>query len=336
MEPTAGTERVFASADNEGLINVHVEDGRIVRVSSLDYPNNMASPMALNWHHRTYAADRILYPMVRVDWKPGGGGNRATRGVPHYRRVSWNEALDLVAGELKRVKTQYGNEGIFGGMIGGWSTTGLLNTKTGQLGRFLEPVRRVHQPHRQQELRCWQWAAPYSWGVIFPDDSLADTLANTNLLIFWASDPMDVQKVVGPLQGRTNDWIAALKQRGGKLITIDPLYTETAEVSEEWMPIRPGSDSALMAAIAYVMITENLYNKAFVDTYTVGFEPFRQYVMGETDKQPKTPEWAAGLTDIPADRIRAFAREFAQTPRVKITTGSAFSGRITASSRCGC
>ncbi len=320
LEPTAGAERVFASADNEGLINVHVVDGRIIRVSSLDYPNNLASPMALNWHHRTYAADRILYPMVRVDWKPGGG-NRETRGVPRYRRVSWNEALNLVAGELKRVKTQYGNEGIFGGMIGGWSTTGLLNTKTGQLARFLSLYGGYTSRIGNKSYAAWQWAAPYSWGVIFPDDSWADTVANTNLLIAWGSDPMNVQKVVGPLQGRTNDWIAAFKQRGGKLITIDPLYSDTAEVSQEWIPIRPGTDSALAAAIAYVMITENLYNKAFVDTYTVGFEPFRQYVMGETDHQPKTPEWAAGLTDISADSIRALAREFAQTPRVKITTG---------------
>src|SRR5579872_2521759 len=321
LEPPAGTERVLASADNEGLIDVHVLNGRITRVSSLDYPNNVASPMALNWHHRTYAPDRILYPMVRADWKPGAGGNRATRGVPRYRRVSWDEALDLVAQELKRVKTRYGNEGIFGGMIGGWSTTGLLNTKTGQLSRFLSLYGGYTNRIGNKSYAAWQWAAPYSWGVIFPDDSWADTVANSNLVIVWGSDPMNVQKVVGPLQGRTYEWIAAFKQRGGKLITIDPVYTETAEVSQQWIPIRPGTDSALIAAMAYVMLTENLYNKGFIDTYTVGFEPFRQYVMGETDKQPKTPEWAAALTDIPAERIRALAHEYAGTSRVKITTG---------------
>ena len=321
LVPPAGTEQMLASSDNEGLINVHVKDGRIVRLSSLDYPNNIASPMALHWHHRNYAPDRILHPMVRVDWKPGGGGNRNTRGVPRYRRVSWDEALDLVAQELKRVKTQYGNEAIFGGMIGGWSTTGLLNTKTGQLSRFLSLYGGYTNRIGNKSYPAWQWAAPYSWGVIFPDDSWADTVANTNLLVVWGSDPMNIQKVVGPLQGRMWEWIAAFKQRGGKLITIDPVYTQTAEVSDEWIPVRPGTDSALAAAIAYVMIGENLYNKAFMDTYTYGFEPFRQYVMGETDKQPKTPEWAARLTDIPADRIRALAHEYAQTPRVKITTG---------------
>ncbi|HYM69608.1 MAG TPA: molybdopterin-dependent oxidoreductase, partial [bacterium] len=321
LEPPAGAERVFASADNEGLINVHVANGRIIRVSSLDYPNNVASPMALNWHHRTYAPDRILYPMVRADWKPGAGGTRETRGAPRYRRVSWDVVLDLVAQELKRVKTRYGNEGIFGGMIGGWSTTGLLNTKTGQLGRFLSLYGGYTSRIGNKSYAAWQWAAPYSWGVIFPDDSWADTVANSNLVIVWGSDPMNVQKVVGPLQGRTHEWIAAFKQRGGKLITIDPVYTETAEVSQQWIPIRPGTDSALIAAMAYVMLTENLYNKEFIDKYTVGFEPFRQYVMGETDTRPKTPEWAAALTDVPADQIRALAHQYARTPRLKITTG---------------
>ncbi|HLN14740.1 MAG TPA: molybdopterin-dependent oxidoreductase [bacterium] len=319
LDPTARTERVLTTADSEGLLNVYVKDGRIVRLGSLDYPDNEASPMGLNWHHRVYASDRILYPMVRADWKPGGGGNRATRGVPKYRRVTWNEAYDLVAGELKRVKTRYGNEAILGSVIGGWQSAGNLNTKLGQVGRFLNLYGGCTTLIGNKSYACWQWAAPYSWGQMYPDDSMADTLENTKTFIFWASDPVDNWKVRGPSYMRVRNWLAAMKQRGIKMIVIDPLFTQTAEMADVWMPIRPGGDSALMAAMAYVMITENLYSKSFIDTYTYGFEPFRQYVMGETDKQPKTPEWAAGLTDIPADRIRAFAREYAQTPRVKIS-----------------
>ncbi|HLJ58148.1 MAG TPA: molybdopterin-dependent oxidoreductase [bacterium] len=318
LEPPAGTERVLTSADSEGLLNVHVKDGRIVRVSSLDYPNNEASPMGLNWHHRVYASDRILYPMVRVGWKPGGG-DPATRGVPRYRRVSWSEALDLVAQELKRVKGRYGNEAILGGVFGGWQSAGNLNAKIGQISRFLSLYGGYTSLIGNKSYACWQWGAPYSWGQMYPDDSMADTLANTKIFIFWASDPMDSWKVRAPSYARVRNWITTMKQRGIKLITIDPLYTQTAEISDEWIPIRPGSDSALMAAIAYVMLTENLYSKDFVDKYTVGFEPFRQYVMGETDKQPKTPEWAAALTEIPVDKIRALAHEYAQTPRVKIS-----------------
>ena len=137
LDPPAGAEQVLTSADSEGLINVHLKDGRIVRLSSLNYPDNEASPMALNWHHRVYAPDRILYPMVRTDWKPGGGGNRATRGVPRYRRVSWDEAYSLVGQEAPRVKGRYRNEAILGSVFGGWQTAGSLHTKLGQVGRFL-------------------------------------------------------------------------------------------------------------------------------------------------------------------------------------------------------
>ena len=108
--PAYGTEQVLSTADSEGLIQVVVKNGMILRVESLDYPENEASPMGLAWDRRAYAPDRILYPMVRTDWAPGGGGDRATRGKPSYKRVSWDEALDLVAGELKRVKESYGNE----------------------------------------------------------------------------------------------------------------------------------------------------------------------------------------------------------------------------------
>ena len=318
LDPPAGTEQVLTSADSEGLINVHVKDGRIFRLSSLNYPENEAAPMALNWHHRVYAPDRILYPMVRRDWKPGGG-NPMTRGVPSYRRVSWAEAFDLVARELERVKGRYRNEAILGSVIGGWQTAGNLHTKVGQVSRFLGLYGGYTSLIGNKSYACWQWGAPYSWGQMYPDDSMADTLANTTLFIFWASDPIDCLKVRAPSYARIREWVKTMKQRGIKLITIDPVYTETAEISDEWIPIRPGGDSALMAAMAYVMISENLYSKAFVDTYTYGFEPFRQYVMGETDKQPKTPEWAARLTDIPADRIRALAHQYAQTPRVKIS-----------------
>src|SRR5690606_12578198 len=132
-----GTEQVLTSADNEGMLKVTVKNGMILRVESLDAPMREAAPMALNWHHRVYAPDRILYPMVRVDWQPGGGGDRTTRGQPRYRRVSWDEALDLVAGELKRVKDTYGNEAFLTPSLGGWQTAGNFNSKNGQMARFI-------------------------------------------------------------------------------------------------------------------------------------------------------------------------------------------------------
>jgi molybdopterin guanine dinucleotide-containing S/N-oxide reductase-like protein len=318
--PPEGGEQILTTADSEGLIDVHLRDGQVIGVSSLDAPANQASPMGLAWYERAIASDRILYPMIRVDWKPGGsGGNRATRGEPRYRRASWDEALELVAGELKRVKTSYGNEAILGAVVGGWQTAGALHAKLAQFNRFLGLFGGFTSLLGNKSYACWQWAAPYSWGVQYPDDSMADTTANTNALIFWASDPMDCLKVRGPSYGRTRDWITALKERGVKLITIDPFFTETARISDQWVAIRPGSDAALMAAMAYHLIAEKHADTTFLDSYTVGYEPFRKYIMGETDGVKKTPEWASKITDLSVERITALAQLYATTPHVKIT-----------------
>lgn len=318
--PPASQEQILTTADSEGLLDVHLRDGQVIGVSSLDPPANQASPMGLAWYQRAIASDRILYPMIRVDWKPGGsGGDRSTRGVPKYRRASWDEALDLVASELKRVKTSYGNEAILGAVTGGWQTAGALHAKMAQFNRFLGLYGGFTSLVGNKSYACWQWAAPYSWGVQYPDDSMADTTANTNVLIFWASDPMDCLKVRGPSFGRTRDWITTLKERGVKLITIDPFFTETARVSDEWIAIRPGSDTALMAAMAYYLISEKKADTAFLESHTVGYEPFRQYIMGETDGVKKTPEWASKLTDLSVERIVTLAQLYANTAKVKIT-----------------
>ncbi len=316
--PAFGSEQILTTADNEGILQVAVKNGMILRVESLDYPNNEASPMALNWDRRVYAPDRILYPMVRTDWAPGGGGDRSTRGQPRYRRVSWDEALDLVAGELQRVKDTYGNEGIY--TTGTWSTSGVLHNKDAQLQRMLNLHGGFTTRLGNKSYACWAWAAPYAIGMGYPLHSMQDIADNGKMVIFWGTDPVNTTRTAYG-NGAQAKWIRELRRRGVKIVTIDPLYTETGELSDQWIAPRPGSDSAIMAAIAQVMIAEDLYDKDFIGKYTVGFEPFRQYVMGETDGQVKTPEWASTLSDVPADTIRSLAREFATTKGVMLAPG---------------
>ncbi len=316
--PAYGSEQVLTTADNEGIIQVVVKNGMILRVESLDYPNNVATPMALNWDRRVYAPDRILYPMVRADWAPGGGGDRTTRGQPRYRRVSWDEALDLVAGELSRVKDAYGNEGIY--TTGTWSTAGRLHSKDAQLQRMLNLNGGYSTRLGNKSYACWSWGAPYAIGMGYPTHSMKDILDNGRLVIFWGGDPINTTRTAYG-NGAHAKWIGDLRRNGVKVITIDPLYTETAEQSDQWIAPRPGSDTAIMAAMANVMISEDLYDKDFIAKYTVGFEPFRANVMGEDGTPAKTPEWAAGLSDIPADTIRALAREFATTKGVMLAPG---------------
>lgn len=318
--PAYGVEEVLTTADNEGLIEISVKNGMILRVQSLDAPNMEASPMALNWHRRVYAPDRILYPMVRVDWEPGGGGDRDTRGEPRYRRVSWDEALDLVAGELQRVKDTYGNEAIFANSVGGWSTKGNFHSKNGQRGRFMNMFGGSTSLQGNKSYACWIWSAAHHIGMGYPNHSIQDILDHGNMVIFWSGDPVNTTRV-GTSTGKHAKWIKALRRKGVRVITIDPLYTETAELSDQWIAPRPGSDGAIMAAIAHVMISEDLYSHEFMEQYTVGFEPFRAYVMGENDGQPKTPEWASSISDVPAETIRALAMEYATTEHALLVPG---------------
>ena len=112
--------------------------------------------------------------------------------------------------------------------------------------------------------------------------------------------------------------------KGIKIIVIDPRYTDTAAtIAEKWVPIIPGTDCAMMIAMAYVMIKENLQDQQFLDTYTVGFDQFKAYVMGDEDGIPKTPEWAQKITSVPASTIEQIAREYATTTPAALITGIA-------------
>ena len=318
--PSYGSEQVLTTGDNEGLLRVFVKNGMILRVESLDAPNITAAPQALAWDRRAYAPDRILYPMVRTDWAPGGGGDRTTRGKPSYKRVSWDEALGLVADELTRVKDGFGNEAILAQVIAGWSTLGNFHSKNAQVGRFFGLYGGNTKLLGNKSYACWQWAAPYSIGMVTPQMAIQESLDNANLVIFWGGDPFNTTRTAWG-NGLHQRWIKDLHRKGTKLVTIDPVFTETAASSQDWIPIRPGADAAVMAAMAYVMLSEGLQDQAFLDKYVIGFEPFRQYVTGESDGTPKTPAWAAALSDLSEERITALAREFATTKNALLVPG---------------
>jgi len=161
----------------------------------------------------------------------------------------------------------------------------------------------------------WYWGAEHAWGMaenvgMAPDQNvLEDVMQNSEVIVFWSYDPEQTSWEFGQ---DSSQWLLWLKELGKKFIFVTPDLNFTAATkADKWIHVRPGTDSALAAAIAYVWISEGTYDDDYVHTHGVGFEKWKDYVLGNEDDIPKTPEWAEGITSIEARVIRALAREWA-------------------------
>lgn len=302
-------------------IQAYVVDGIPVKVKtddthpdSPDFPQQRACARGWAQRHLVYGADRLKYPMKRKNWSPGNP-NGELRGRDEWERLSWDEALDYVAGELKRVKESYGNNAI---MIPGWFyiAGGVENQRVLSLfGGFSS---------------SWGIASQGAWppveeaisgaeGVVHVNDRR--DLLNSKLMIMWGLNP-----AISSAGNPTSYFHRAKKEAGTKFVFITPEYNDTAQaLGDEWIPIRPGTDTAMLLAMAYVMIDEDLHDQEFLDKCCIGFDEdhmpegadpkdnFKDYVLGTYDGQPKTPEWAAEICGVDAETIANLAREYATT-----------------------
>jgi len=283
-------------------------------------------PFALGYKKRVYSPNRILYPLKRVDWDPNGERYVENRGKSRYIRISWDEATDIIASELRRVKEKYGPEAVLSQSDGHGegkaihSTHGSANKLLALLGGFTLQVRNT------DSWEGWAWGAKHAWGMepvgeMLPAANLMPDIAeNTQLILFWGCDPETTPwGFNGQMASRVCYWFTEL---GIKSIYVCPDLNYGAAIhADKWIPIRPGTDAALQLAIAYVWITEGSYDKEYVATHTFGFEEFKEYVAGKEDGIVKTPEWAAEMTGIPAMTIKALAREWA-SKRTSIAHGN--------------
>ena len=331
-------EKMFTNMTGGGPVSVYVEDGRITRVRPLQIPEEdfpkpwsieasdgktytppkafRLSPPVHGEKNRVYSEDRILYPMKRVDWDPSGERHPENRGKSGYERISWDEAISIIASEIQRVQSTYG-EASLSGMTSSHHNWGVVGYKMGPFHRFMHMLHYTPVYDNPDSWEGWHWGATHTygfqWRLGMPEqfNLLEDCLQNTEMIVFWSNDPDSTR---GTYSGQESHiWRVWLKEMGIKTVFIDPLYNYTAAVMDgTWFGPRPGSDTALAMAIAYTWIEEGTYDKQYVADRTVGFEKFRAYIMGESDDMyPKTPEWAEALSGIPARKIRALAREWA-------------------------
>ncbi|MDR2421224.1 MAG: molybdopterin-dependent oxidoreductase [Oscillospiraceae bacterium] len=326
--------------ESGGPCFVDCTDGKITRIRPYEYDKSLKethnpweirargsvfrapgrvtiSPFGLGYKSRVYSKNRVRYPLKRVDWDPRGERNPQNRGKSGYVRISWDEAAQLVADELTRVKNTYGPEAVLcqADMHGEGKhvspSHGCPNRLLSILGGYTLQMRNM------DSWEGWFWGAKHVWGCepvgeMMPMTNLYPDIAkNADLLLFWGCDPETTPLgVVGQISSRLCYWLSSI---GLKSVYICPDLNYGAAVhADKWIPILPNTDAALQLAIAYMWITEGTYEKEYIDTHSYGFDKFRAYVLGETDGEPKTPEWASGKCGVPEWTIKALARDWAK------------------------
>lgn len=329
------SEQVFTNCTNAGPISVYVKDGKVTRIRPLVADENDFKPWTIESgdkrysppkkfnlapyvhgeRQRLHSENRIKYPLIRTDFNPEGDRNPENRGKSPYRRISWDEALDVVAGEIKRIQEGYGGAAITG-MTSSHHNWGIVGYKMGPFYRFMNMLECTPVLDNPDSWEGWHWGATHTYGFYWrlgmPEqyDLLEDGLKNAEMIVYWSNDPDSTR---GTYTGQDSAiWRLWLKDKGVKMVFIDPYYNYTAATMDgKWIPIRMGSGTAMAMAIAHVWITEDIYDKDYIENRTIGFEDFRKHILGEDDGQPKTPEWAEEECGVKARVIRALAREWA-------------------------
>ncbi|MCP4682801.1 MAG: molybdopterin-dependent oxidoreductase [Desulfobacterales bacterium] len=280
-------------------IKLHVKDGEIIRIEGddADEPDQLRTCLRCRAIRKyVHHPERLKYPLKRVG--PKGEGK--------FERISWDEAYETIAEKLIHAKETYGNSSIFLANCGGY--LGALHNGTLAMMRLFNQFGGYSSHYGNVSSEGAVWACLTHYGSVMVGHSRED-LMNSKLIIMWGWDP--ARMISGT---NTMYHLIRAKENGARMICIDPRFHDSAAVlADQWIPIIPGTDTALMASIAYVMIKENLHDKVFLDTYTLGFDKYCDYVMGEEDGIEKTPAWAEAITGVPADTIEALAKEYATT-----------------------
>ncbi|MDQ2094451.1 molybdopterin-dependent oxidoreductase [Rhodalgimonas zhirmunskyi] len=317
---SSAPRKTQVTSSHWGAFEVITENGRLIETRPFSGdPNPSDIPKAIP--AAVYHRSRVARPSFRRGWLEGREGtdrNRQGRGIDDYVELPWDEALDITAQEIDRIRKTHGNSAIFGGSYG-WSSAGRFHHAQSQVHRFLNAIGGYVASFGSYSTGCAQAIIPHVFGVPFlkynygSQDSWDVIARHTDTLVmFGGINTKNAQVSMGGVtEHETADWFARFRDKGMRLVNVSPQRSDAPEGCD-WIAVRPASDTALMLALAHVLESEGLSDHDFLDRYTSGFDRFRPYLMGETDGQPKSPEWAAPLCGVGADAIRDLARHMAQ------------------------
>ncbi len=226
-----------------------------------------------------------------------------------FEKISWEKALDFAAEKLGGIRDQFGPLSLV--RCGGAPVS--YQCRDG----FMQFMGAFGSPNMTGAANICMVPRMTAFNAIAGAIRTEPDYDNTKLVLFWGSDPLTSERFGSyAAYNGMRKIIPRLKERGTSIISIDPYHSKTAQLADEWVRINPGGDVALGLSMIHVIIREALYDKAFVESYSVGFEALAEHV------QAFTPGWAEALTGIPEKVIEDLARTYATTKPATIYEGN--------------
>jgi anaerobic dimethyl sulfoxide reductase subunit A len=286
----------------------HIDgNGKVVKITDNPHrpPYIQGCVKGYNMHKTLYAKDRIRTPLIRT----------GKRGSGRFREATWGEALDTTAQMLEKLRETYGPASLLC-MSGAGACRGVVHNTLFLSFRFLGLFGGFTLLTGSYSSAAASFVTPHTFGTRYVGLDPA-TLLNSRFVILWGAN-ISVTRFGCELE----NYLKELKRRGVPIIVIDPRKSKTVQkLATKWIPVYPGTDSAMMAAVVYVLLEESLIDRAFLERYTNGFAELESYISGGSDGVPKTPAWAEKICGTPADTIRDFALHYGNTKPAALIPG---------------
>ncbi|MDZ4246868.1 MAG: molybdopterin-dependent oxidoreductase, partial [Dehalococcoidia bacterium] len=273
-------------------VNLYVEGDRVVKVEGMaEFPSNQGTicTKAAGTTQVLYSPDRLLHPVKRT----------GERGENKWQQITWDEALDTIAGKLDVIRNEYGPQALAMTVGQQWHWNAGAAMQFRFCHAFGSPNRSAytnwcHGP--VMAAHSITYGAPYGTQVFPGSFDYEDQ--PTKCMVFWGCNPFTSR--MNRIQR-----ILDAKAKGAKMIVVDPYFSSTAQQADLWAQIRPGTDVVLALGLINIIIKEELYDKEFVEKWTSGFDKLVKHV------KSFTPEKVEGITGVPADLVVKIARTYA-------------------------
>ncbi|CAO3360925.1 molybdopterin guanine dinucleotide-containing S/N-oxide reductase [Azospirillum melinis] len=299
-----------------GVYRPRVTDGRLTALDPAPW-DKAPSAIGRSMVDGVDAPVRIRRPAVREGFLRHGPASREGRGREPFVEVPWDEALDLAAGELDRVRRDHGNAAIFGGSYG-WASAGRFHHAQSQLHRFLNCIGGYTAHTDTYSLGAGRVLMPRILASM--DDLMLSHTAWTSLEkhceLFVAFGGLPARNAQVGSGGASDHLVKPALGRmaaaGVRFVNVSPVRHDLDDVpGAEWIAIRPGTDTAFMLGLAHTLVADGLADGDFLTRCTVGYDGFHRYLTGETDGVVKDAGWASAIAGVPAETIVTLARRMA-------------------------